>query len=338
MNRMRPQTTPLTLATVCLLAALASAPAAAQEVSLGGARQKITVASNVRVRSGPETAAQEVARLKFGTVVNASARTAEQVEIAGKREHWYKVALPGGESGWVFGGFLADYDAARGAEIARQIIAERLKAETMTFNEGVDLYDFVTARLAEAKDAEARGELELQRLHALDRAAGSVAPDERERSPYREFLKAHEKELFFHELAGAIAVRADLFWELERRHHGTPVGERIAWAAAEQILPGECESDEVCQFLYLHQTRGRYLSLYPAGSRAAEVLKSYEEALASEQVRETLTGRGGDKYVVESRADLRKALTELRARLAKTSAPEKAAVVKRLDSLAPAGR
>lgn len=336
---MRPQTTPLSLAAVCLLAALAlAAPAAAQEVSLGGGRQKITVASNVRVRSGPETAAQEITRLKFGTVVTASARTAEQVELAGKRDHWYKVALQSGESGWVFGGFLSDYDAARGAEVMRRIIAERLKAETMTFNEGVDLYDFVTARIAEAKGAEAKAELELAKLHALDRAAGSVAPDERERSPYREFLKAHERELYFHELAGAIAVRADLFWELERRHHGTPAGERIAWAAAEQILPGECESDEVCQFINLHQTRGRYLGLYPAGPRAAEVLKNYEEALASEQVREILTGRGGDKYVVEQRADLRKALTELRARLAKTSAPEKAAVLKRLDSLAPAGR
>jgi hypothetical protein len=335
---MRPQATPLSLATVCLLAAIVATTAAAQEVDLGGARHKITIASNVRVRSGPETTAQEVTRLKFGTVVTATARTAEQVELAGKRDYWYQVALDAGESGWVFGGFLSDYDAARGAEVARQLIAERLKAETMTFNEGVDLYDYVTARLAEAKDAEAKGELELQRLRALDRAAGSLAPDERERPPYREFLKAHERELFFHELAGSIAVRAELFWELERRHHGTPAGERIAWAAAEQILPGECESDEVCQFLRLNETYGRYLGLYPTGPHAAEVLKNFEEALASEQVRELLTGKGGDKYVVEQRADLRKALAELRARLAKTAGPEKAAVLKRLDSLAPAGR
>lgn len=334
---MRLKAIPLLLATICLLAASALA-AAAQEVSLGGARQKIAVASNVRVRTGPETAAQEVARLKLGTVVAASARTSEQVEIAGRREHWYKVALPSGETGWAFGGFLADYDAARGAEITRQIIAERLKAETMTFNDGVDLYDFVSAGIAGAKDAEARGELELQKLLALGRAAGSVAPDERERSPYREFLKAHEQELYFHELAGAIAVRSDLFWALERKYHGTPLGERVAWEAAENLTPGECESDEVCQLLRLHETHGRYLGLYPTGAHAAEALGYYETALASEQVGEMLRGTGGDKYLVEQRTELRKILPEIRARVAKTTDPRWAAILKRIDALAPAGR
>ncbi|HEY9283385.1 MAG TPA: SH3 domain-containing protein [Pyrinomonadaceae bacterium] len=335
---MRLQATPLPLATVCLLAALAATNVAAQEVDLGGARQKITIASNVRVRSGPETAAQEVARLKLGAVVAASARTAEPAEIAGKREHWYKVALASGETGWVFGGFLADYDAARKSEVKRRIVEERLKAEELKFDDGVDLYNFASQTAAEETDAEARAVFELQKLLALGRAAGAVQPDQRETSPFREFLKTHEQQLYFHELAGSIAVRSEAFWALEQKHRGTAVGERIAWEAAENLTPGECESDEVCQFLRLHETRGRYLSLYPTGARAAEVLKSYDEALASEQVRQTLTGKGGDQYEVEARGQLRKALAELRGRLAKATAPEKAAVLKRLDGLAPAGR
>ena len=334
---MKLQTTSLSLAALCLLVAMTTA-AATQEVDLGGARQKIAVASNVRVRMGPQVEAEEVARLNFGAVVGASARTAEQAEIGGRREHWYKVALASGESGWVFGALLADYDAARGDHIAGRIIAERLQAETLTFEEGVDLYNFVTAQLAGAKDGEAGAELELQRLRALDRAAGAVGPGERKAAPYRDFLKAHEQELYFHELAGAIAVRPEQFWALEQKHRGTPAGERIAWAAAEQVLPGECESDEVCQFLRLHETHGRYLGLYPAGPHAAEVLKNYDVALASEDVRKTLTGKGGDQYTTETRASLRKALGELRARLAKTAAPEKAAVLRRLDAMLPAGR
>jgi hypothetical protein len=336
---MKLQTTLLSLAALCLLVATMTAAApATQEIDLGGARQKIAVASNVRVRSRPQVEAQEVARLKFGTVVGAPARTAEQAEIGGKREHWYKVALPSGESGWVFGALLADYDAARGTEIAWRIIGERLQAEALTFDEGVDLYNFVTARLPEAKAGEARSELELYRLRALDRAAGAVGPGEREAAPYRDFLKAHEQDLYFHELAGAIAVRPEQFWALEQKHRGTPAGERIAWAAAEQITPGECESDEVCQLLRLHETHGRYLGLYPSGPHAAEVLKNYDEALTSEDVRKTLTGKGGDQYTIEARTSLRKALGELRARLTKTSAPEKAAVARRLDALLPAGR
>jgi hypothetical protein len=335
---MRLRTAPLRLAAVCLLVIASSAIAATQEVSLGGGRQKITTASNVRVRSAPDVSAQEVTRLKLGTVVSASARTAEQAEIGGKREHWYKVAVPTGESGWAFGAFLTDYDAARGAEIMRQVIAERLKAESMTFNEGVDLYNFVSARIAEAKEGQEKGELELQKLLALGHAVGSLAPDERERAPYKEFLKAHAQELYFHDLAGATAVRSDLFWALERKYHGTPVGERIAWAAAENLTPGECESDEVCQLLRLHETHGRYVGLYPTGEHAAEALEYYETTLASEQVTELLRGRGGDKYVVEQRAELRKILPEIRARVSKTNDPRKAAILKRLDGLAPAGR
>lgn len=333
---MRLQATPLSLATVCLLAALATA-AAAQEVNLGGARQMIAAASNVRVRSGPDVAAQEVARLKLGTVVTASARTAEQAEIAGKREYWFKVALQSGETGWAFGGFLRGYDADA-AVVKRRIIEDRLKAEELKFDEGVDLYDFISRTAAAETDAGARALLELQKLLALGRAAGAVQPDQRETSPFREFLKTHERQLYFHELAGSIAVRSEAFWALEEKHRGTAVGERIAWEAAENLTPGECESDEVCQFLRLHETRGYYLSLYPTGARAAEVLKSYDEALASEQVRQTLTGKGGDQYEVEARGQLRKALAELRGRLAKATAPEKAAVLKRLDGLAPAGR
>lgn len=334
---MRLKTTPLIFATVCLLAATAFA-APAQEVDLGGARPKIAVASNVRVRTGPETAAQEIARLKLGAVVTATARTTEQVELAGKREHWYKVALQSGETGWVFGGFLADYDAARKSEVKRRIVEERLKAEELKFDDGVDLYNFASQTAAEATDDAARGELELLRLLALGRAAGAVQPDQRETAPYRDFLKAHEQQLYFHELAGSIAVRSEVFWALEQKHRGTPVGERIAWEAAENLTPGECESDEVCQFLRLHETHGRYLSLYPTGAHAAQVLKHYDEALASEQVKQTLTGKGGDQYEVEARGLLRKALAELRPRLAKANAPEKAAVVRRLDALAPAGR
>ena len=339
---MSPQITPFSPAALCLIAALTFAAAAAQEVSLGGEKQKMVVASNVRVRTGPEVAAQEVARLNFGVVVKASARTAEESEIAGKRAHWFKVTLPTGEAGWVFGGFLADfsvdYRRPMSDDFKRQVIERRLKVEELKFEEAVELYNFASQAAAEAREPSARAELELQKLLALGRAAGAVQPDERERAPFREFLKEHEQQLYFHELAGSIAVRSEIFWELERKHHGTPAGERIAWEAAENITPGECESDEVCQFLRLHETHGRYLSLYPTGAHAAEVLKSYDEALASEQVRQTIAGRGGDKYEVEARGQLRKALTELRARLAKTSAPEKAAVVKRLDGLAPARR
>jgi len=324
----------------CCLTLLLAAAVNAQEESLGGERRKITVVSAVRARGGPQVAAPEVTRLKLGTVVAADARSTTQSEVGGKRDYWYRVNLPGGGQGWVFGALLADYDPARRAEVIRRIVEERLKVETMSFDDGVDFYNFVSAALADAKDPAERGALELARLHAIGRALTAVAEDEQGNAlpPYRDFIKAHERNLYRHEFAGGWAVRPELFWALETKYRGTAVGDRIAWDASQALRQGECEGDEVCDFLGLHDTEGKYLSLYPQGAHAGEALQNLGRALASQELASLLKSRGGDKYAAESRAALRKAVTELRASVAKTTAPEKAAVLKRLNQLVPPGR
>ncbi|HYP54451.1 MAG TPA: hypothetical protein VEQ42_12960, partial [Pyrinomonadaceae bacterium] len=198
--------------------------------------------------------------------------------------------------------------------------------------------NFVSAALAETARPSDRGELELARLHALDRAVRPIPDGAHARPPYADFHKAHEREIYHHELAGVWAVRPEVFWELERKYRGSAAGERIAWDAAHALRGGECEGDEVCQFLSLQETEGKYLSLYPRGAHAREALENLAQALASEQLAGTLNGKGGDRYVVEARASLRKALAELRATLARVTAPEKAAVLARLDKLSPARR
>ena len=310
----------------------------AQEVNLGAARAKITTASAVRARTAPEVSAQEVTRLKLGTVVNAVARSGEQSEVGGRKDYWYRVDLPGGGPGWVFGGLLADYDPARRREIVRRLIDERLKVEAMSFEDGVDFYNFVSAALAEATEPAARGELELLRLHALGRAVGPIPHGEHGRPPYRDFHQAHEREIYHHEFAGGWAVRPELFWELERRYRGSAVGDRIAWDAAQALRQGECESDEVCQFLALQETEGKYLSLYPNGAHAREALENLARALSSEALDGTLNSKGGDRYLAEQRTALRKALAELRAAVTRTTMPEKAAVLRRLNQLSPRAR
>jgi hypothetical protein len=311
---------------------------AAQEVKLDRAQQKIAAASNVRARGGPDTSAAEVARLKLGTVVTATARSAEEAEIGGRRGHWYLVSLPSGESAWVFGGLLADYDAARRAEIARRIIDERLKAETMSFEEGVDLYNFVAAEAAEAKTADERAGLELSLLRALDRSVLAVPYDRREQAPYRDWLKAHDKEITYHEFAGNFQVLSEAIWELEKKYHGTPSGDEIAWAAAQNPLVSDCESDAVCGFLYFADTTGRYLGLYPAGGHAAEAVESLQQELAPDDLKATLDAKGGDQYLAQEQKMLKKALTDLRAAVSKTSLPAKDAVLKRINQIMPAGR
>lgn len=316
-----------------LFAPFASA-ARAQEVSLGAARQKITTASAVRARTAPETSAPEVTRLKLGTVVSADARTEAPAEVGGKRDYWYRVALPGGRQGWVFGPLLADYDPARRDETAVRIAEERLKVEEMSPDDALDLYNFVEGSLA-AAGAAARGELERARLHALGRALAAMGEDDKGRLSDPQFQKAHERDIYRHEFAGGWAVKPEAFWELEAKYRGTPLGDRVAWDAANALRQGECEGDDVCTLLALQETQGRYLGLYPAGAQAAAALRNIGEALAPRALDEAVGRKGGDQYARQEQEALLKALAELRAAVSKTAAPEKADILRRLDQLSP---
>lgn len=324
------------LAGLCL-SFLTCAVASAQEVELGGARAKIVRVSAVRARSAPQVGAQEVTRLKLGTVLSASARSAEQAEVGAKTDYWYRVELPGGGRGWVFGGLLADYDPARRDEAVRGIVEERLKTETMSADDALDFYNFVEGALAGAGGA-LKGELELARLHALGRAVGAMGETMDGKPTNPDFVKAHQRELYHHEFAGGWAVEPERFWELEARYRATPLGDRIAWDASQALYQGECESDEVCQFIGLQGTEGRYLGLYPKGAHASEALQNLQRALESQELDASLKSKNPDKYAAQERASLRKALSELRASALKTDAPEKAAVLQRLNTLLPAGR
>jgi hypothetical protein len=327
---------PTTLAAVCSLLFVFSADASAQVVNLGAARPKITTASAVRARTSPETGAEEVTRLKLGTVVSADARSAEQAEVGSRKDYWYRVALPGGRQGWVFGGLLADYDPARRGEAVLSIIEERLKVEEIGPADSLDLYNFVEGSQTGASGA-AKGELERARLLALDRAARAMGTDDKGRLSDPGFQKAHEREIYYHELAGGWGVKPEAFWELEKKYHGTPAGDRIAWDAANALYPGECESDEVCQFLRFQETQGHYLGLYPAGAHAAEALQNLKEALASQEIDASLKNRGNEQYVRQEREALKKALAEVRATVAKAGGPDKAGILRRLEQLSPRG-
>ena len=69
-----------------------------EEVKLDATQAKITAVSAMRARKSPQVAAEEVVRLKLGTVVNAIARSTNQDTIGGKTDYWYRVNLPNGQT------------------------------------------------------------------------------------------------------------------------------------------------------------------------------------------------------------------------------------------------
>ena len=300
------------------------------EVKLDATQAKITTVSAMRARKAPQVAAEEVARLKLGTVVNAIARSTNQDTAAGKTDYWYRVSLPNGQTGWLFGGLLLDYNASQRQALVRQIIEARLKAENTDFADRQEIYNLAASSLTDAKDVNTRAEFELLKTLALANWALSL-PYENDKSPYREWVKAHAAEMVYNEFAGGYQLRADVLWNLEKKYHASPIADRIAWEASQTLPPSDCEGDQVCGF-FLSEGEIRYLSLYPTGAHTAQALKNITEGLTDEVI-SFANATGGDKYEVEQRADLKKLLASLRLAVAKTSTAEKTELVKKLEQI-----
>ena len=318
---------------ILLLAFAPASPINAQsdEVKLEVGRERITTVSAMRVRRAPQVGAEEVQRLRLGTVVTAVARSLNQETIAGKTDYWYRINLPNNQTGWLFGGLLLDYNAAQRARLLRDIIETRLKAENTEFADRQEIYNLAATAMTESKDANTRAEFELLKLLALANWAVTVSESDINKSPYREWYKTHASELVLNEFAGGYNLNSKALWNLETKYHALPIADRIAWEASQNEQPSDCEGDEVCNFFVISDEI-KYLNLHPNGAYAGEALTHLTEAL-TDGVIASANGSGGDQYDVEQRTGLRKLLVSLRAAIAKTSAAEKSGLLKKLQKL-----
>ena len=322
---MKYQSAILTLVMLALLAPQSD------EVKLDAVQAKITTVSAMRVRKAPQVSAEEIQRLKLGTVVNAVARSTNQDTISGKTDYWYRVTLANGQTGWLFGGLLLDYNARERSELLRQIIEARLKAENTDFADRQEIYNLAASGVNDAKDVNTRAEFEMLKLLALANAAASFQDQQSDRSPYREWLKAHKAEVILNEFAGGYNLRSEVLWQLETKYHTLPIADRIAWEAAENPQPSDCEGDEVCDF-YLLESEIQYLGLHPNGAHATEAIKNLIEGTTDDVITRT-NASGGDQYQVGEQTALRKIFASLRLALAKSSAPEKQELLKKLEKI-----
>jgi hypothetical protein len=305
--------------------------AQADELKLDSAQPKITTVSAMRARRGPQVAAEEIMRLKLGTVVSALARSANQDTIGGKSDYWFRVTLPNGETGWLFGALLLDYDISRREQVLRQIFEARLKAENTDIADEQDFYNLAASSIAEAKSANTRAEFELFKLLALAKWAGRIPQpnNPKDKSLYREWHRAHDAETIENGFAGGYNLKTELLWNLEAKYHTLPIADRIAWEAAHNMQPSDCESDEVCDF-YLMSGDIEYLRLHPGGTHAAEAVQELSEALTNDVI-DTANGKDSGKDAVMQRTDLKKTLASLRLALAKTSAEGKDELLRKLS-------
>lgn len=305
----------------------------AQARQAAGARQRITTASNVRVRSSADTASEEVARLPLGTVVEELERSQEKTSVGTSEDFWYMVAAPNGARGWVFGALTAPFEASRREEIYTRLANERAAKTDATFADASELVRFAERAAKEVSGRGARAEFEFARLRALARSITFLSGGEQQDEPRKQWAAEHDSEIVYSEPSGEWYVRADSLWDLQAKYKDLPLAERIAWEAAQTPLPGECEGDLSCDMYYLSATSGRYVKLYPRGPHAADALKSIEE-LVNAVVEDSRSANHAYEVPPGSDGEFKKLLATLRSQLTPAATPAATRVLKQLDVIA----
>ncbi len=277
--------------------------------------QVIVNTVSARIKSQPSGSSTELRRSKLGTIYGVSE----------KKSSWYKVQFTSGGKtvgGWIPSTAVDDYDAASGDEINAQIVERYYAKEGMSFTVASELAAF----LANVKNTNA--DLGLKRLLSLRQALKALSnPPNKEQ---KEFLKTSESAIVYSEPAGEWYVRSELFWDLHKKYKL----ENIAWEAAKNPLPGECEGYVNCYLFYAKQTDGEYLNLYPEGKNGLEALVNITNML--EPIVQDLTDKS--VYVgptdVSDRAEFNQTISDLRSIISRLSYTEKEKPLQQLERIA----
>jgi hypothetical protein len=225
-------------------------------------------------------------------------------------------------SGWLPSTAVDDYDSASSDEINAQIVERYYAQNGMSFTVASELYSFLSG----IKNTNA--DLGLKRLLSLRQALKALSqPPGKEQ---KDFLKTSETAVVYSEPAGEWYVRSELFWDLHKKYKR----EDIAWEAAKNPLPGECEGYVNCYLFYAKQTDGEYLNLYPEGKNGLEALVNITNLL--EPIVQDLETKS--VYVgptdVSDRAEFNQTIADLRSIISRLGFVEKEKPLQQLEKIA----
>jgi hypothetical protein len=161
---------------------------------------------------------------------------------------------------------------------------------------------------------------EFKRLKTLQAALEKIPIERMEREPHKSFLKKNNKEITYSEPSGQWYVRSELFWNLRDRAKDLPIAEEIAWTAAQNPTPGECEGYINCYVYLVTVTNGQYLQHYPNGKYSRQAMTEIVERLEPLAADDSqYDGPTEDS----DRGELKKTLAELKAQISGTGHIEK---------------
>jgi hypothetical protein len=208
----------------------------------------------------------------------------------------------------------------------------------MDFTTASQVFDFLTIAEKQITDPKRLGDLSFKRLLALDAALKKIPMDKQDKEPYRSFIKGKDKEIIYSDPSAEYYVISDLFWNLHEKYKGSALGEDIAWQAALNPHPGECEGYLNCYLFLLRETHGEYLNFYPAGKYSKKALadiSGFLEPMAADSREKSVYTGPSD---ISDRAEFNKLLTELRTIISKVPYAEKAKPLEQIKQLGEAYR
>ena len=230
--------------------------------------------NGVRLRAEPNVSSAALDKLSLGSNVKPLQKTTKPSTVNGKTAYWYQVKTDKA-TGWVFGGFLTS--ATDNADITLDLLRSKLKAETLSFADAVAAYKLADTALPQAKTSNAKGELELDKLIALQRSYDSIPADKMQQAPYLDWYKQHSTISFGDDPSGQYLVSTKAFWALADQYKHDAIGDEIAWRASQQRLGGECEGFIGCSSIASQHTDGEYLKRYPKGRYVKPALANVTE-------------------------------------------------------------
>jgi hypothetical protein len=284
----------------------------------------------VPVRSQASATAPLLSNVRLGSVLR----------VAEKKSEWYKVEYWSdgkATTGWIPADSVNDLNASGRSEVYRQIVDRNYKPQ-MDFESAKEFYDFTSKVGTELDGSDKSGDIELKRLLALRSALKTIPSDKRETAPYKDFLKAQEKEIVYNEPAGNWLVVSNEFWNLHSKYKKMPVSDTIAWEAANNPFPGECEGYVNCYLFDMLMRFGEYLNLHPNGNRAAESLKNMTDYLAPIAADAPTKSVYNGPSDVTDRAEFNNLIAELRTIVARLTFAEKEKTLQQLRIIAEAYR
>ena len=139
-------------------------------------------------------------------------------------------------------------------------------------------FDARTATVQRAASADSRAVALLDWLRALNDVLKAI-PFERTAGPHEEWIRKHDALIIYSEPAGQWLIGKDVFDRVYAEHAKSAVADEIAWLAASNGLPGECEGYVPCYAGSLNMLEGEYLRRQPGGAHRAEAFARITEVM-----------------------------------------------------------